>query len=36
VRFQEGRFGRDITTITVTKSRVTKHALDLGERVLAG
>jgi hypothetical protein len=36
VEFQEIRFGRNIATITATKARAMKHALGLGERVLAG
>jgi hypothetical protein len=35
VRNQEGRFGRDIATITATKARATEHAIALGERALA-
>lgn len=36
VKFQEMRFGRDMSTVTATKARVVEHALDLGERVLDG
>jgi hypothetical protein len=36
VQVQEKRFRRDISTITATKARALAHALDLGERVLAG
>jgi len=36
VRSQEKRFGRDIATVTATKARAMAHALELGERVLAG
>lgn len=36
VRFQEARFGRDVATISATKARAMAHAVDLGERVLAG
>jgi hypothetical protein len=31
---QEQRFGRDITTITATKARALRHAVELGEEVL--
>lgn len=35
VQFQEGRFGRDIATITATKARAMEHAVTVGERALS-